>query len=1087
MSSCTLLRAFFRNASTFLVLVCVWAGLLNLGGWAFAADSKPPGQASAVPPVAATKAAPNPQELLRKVNSDHPIFIENRGQFDSRAKYQVVGPGGTLWLTPDGIVFDFVRPKKGTQPVASGPGPQRGPDSKLPKMERVVFKQKFVAANPNTTLEAHDPLPGIYNYFIGKDPNKWRTHVKGYVEVLYRDVWTGVDLRLSANGANLEEEFIVHPDANASAIQVAYEGVQGVALASDGSLKVTTAFGDINESSPHLYQEIAGKPVPLSGSFKVGAQNSYSFEVSKYNQQADLVIDPTIIYSSPRTGKRSQDQGSLLYSTYLGGSAGILCCTQVTEYANGIAVDGAGSAYVVGSTTSNDFPVTQGAYQTHNNYQCGFVTKFTPLGDQQQYSTYLCGQNSGGAIIYGIAVDSAGEAYVTGFGGANFPTTPNAFQKDVDWAFATALSAAGDALVYSSGFGYGSVGNSVAVDSSGRAYFAGYVTGSIPTTPNAFQSTFPGYQAAFIGVLDPSQSGQASLVYGSYLGGSRAATAQGVAVDAYNMAYLTGYTESQDFPVTPGAFQTSYAGGGQDAFVTKFNPHASSGPASVLYSTYLGGGGHDYGYAVAVDNLGNATVTGLTGSGHGYELPGFPTTPGALQPNWDDAWGDWSGFVAKLNVAGNNLIFSTYWGGNSAVVNGIATDAFGNSYAAGHSSGLLLVTADAFQPQYLGGSLDTYGQADSLVSKFDSAGNLIYSSYLGGTGYEQALGVAIDAVGDAYLTGFTTSLDFPVTPFAFQPQINPGGSEGPDDAFVTKFPLGSGAISISAILPNVGGNAGNVTPQILGTGFHNGATAQLACGGTNVPGSNVSVSAGGQIVTATFDLTSTTPGMCDVVVTNPDLSSARLSQGFTVQQGGAADVRLNKTATGSVPGLNTVYGITACNAGNIDSPPVVLSEFIEPWFTYQNATPNPSEILTNPVEWPPSKIGDGETYNALLNWQIPTVPAQSAQPLSYVVQLDTLFPVGQNITGQVCGGSDPSIKACNVGFDNCAFNLYAGCLPICLTGPENCAACYASAFTYCYLGRSDCLRMAGLNWMDSLKDSARPVPNERAAQTILTN
>ncbi len=176
-------------------------------------------------------------------------------------------------------------------------------------MERLVFKQKLVGPNPNPTIEARDPQPGIYNYFPTSDPDTWRTHVLAYKEVVYRDIWKGIDLKLFANGPNLEEEFVVHPGADASAVRLAYEGVQGLTVGDDGSLKVATAFGDIVETSPRIYQEIAGNTVPLSGSFKVGAQNSYTFEVAKRDEQADLIIDPTVIYSKPGHSKKT-DQGA---------------------------------------------------------------------------------------------------------------------------------------------------------------------------------------------------------------------------------------------------------------------------------------------------------------------------------------------------------------------------------------------------------------------------------------------------------------------------------------------------------------------------------------------------------------------------------------------------------------------------------------------------------------------------------------------------------------------------------------------------------------------------------------------------------
>jgi hypothetical protein len=921
------------------------------------------------------------------------VFIENRGQFDSRAKFLVKGGGANLWLTNEGIVFDFQQPVAKQDSAATAEKRPTGANFPLdpkhfdprmksdpPAMQRMVFTQKLVGASPNPTIEALDPQPGIYNYFIGKDPDKWRTHVVAYKEVVYRDVWKGVDLRLFANGVNLEEEFIVHPGADAGAVQLAYEGIQDLAVGDDGSLKVATAFGDIAETSPRIYQESAGKETQVSGNFKVTG-NAYTFEVAQRDEHADLIIDPTVIYLNPQHRRKSQ-AGTLLYSTFLGGSGGIVCCDGPTEYATAVAVDTVGNAYVTGVTGSSDFPITPGAFQTQGQDPCAFVTKFGPLGDALRYSTYLCGVRP--ASAYGIAVDAAGDAYITGLGQADFPTTPNALQQAVNGAFVTKMNAAGDSLLYSTGFGTASTGRSIAVDSSGRAYFAGNVQGgySIPTTANAFQSSYfnksPG--VAFVGVLDPSQSGQASLVYGSYLGGSGGGeVGKGIAVDAYGMCYVTGDTSSLDFPVTPGAFQTMDAGGERDTFVTKFNPYASSGPASVLYSTYLGGGGDDRAHSVAVDSMGDAIVSGETDSGKSPSAP-FPTTPGALFPNWDPAWGDSSGYVTKLNAAGNKLVFSTYWGGAGSVIAGIATDLFANEYVAGYSAGLLLVTGDAFQSQYLGGNLYGYGNADGLVSKFDSSGNLVYSSYLGGTGYEQALGIATDSAGDAYVAGWTMSVDFPTTPFAFQPQINPGGLAA-DDAFLTKLPLGTGAISISGILPNAGGNAGQVTPEVLGTGFHLGATAQLNCGGNQVPGKNVTVSAEGRILSATFDLTASSPATCDVAVTNPDHTSAKLANGFTIVQGGAPQLWLQLYAP---PRINSFGGMLTAyfgNAGLVNAHDAVLTLIVPSNLTLEISCPlpTPNDLGLSwepPPEWCdlPMVVQDSEG-NSIVNLWILDLPS----------------------------------------------------------------------------------------------------------------
>src|SRR5213078_94557 len=235
-------------------------------------------------------------------------------------------------------------------------------------------------------------------------------------------------------------------------------------------------------------------------------------------------------------------------------------------------------------------------------------------------------------------------------------------------------------------------------------------------------------------VIDPI------LFYSTFLGGRGDDTGLRVAVDAAGNAYVTGLTGSSNFPTTPGAYQTTFAGV-EDAFVTKLDPTGSA----LVYSTFLGGGGFDEGTAIGVDAARNAHVTGLTGSSN------FPTTPGAFQTTF--AGGSFDAFVTKLNFTGSALVYSTFFGGSGFDRGvGLAVDAAGNAYVTGLTdSSNLPTTAEAFQTT-IGGS------SDAFVTKLDPAGSVLaYSSYLGGSGQEDGLGIAVDTAGNAYVTGRTGS------------------------------------------------------------------------------------------------------------------------------------------------------------------------------------------------------------------------------------------------------------------------------------------------------------------------------------------
>ena len=412
------------------------------------------------------------------------------------------------------------------------------------------------------------------------------------------------------------------------------------------------------------------------------------------------------------------------------------------------------------------------------------------------YSTYLGG--SGDDIAYGIATDSAGNAYVTGLTySTDFPITPGAFQttcgnpSSCGNAFVTKLNPTGSALVYSTYLG-GTVaqGFSIAVDGGGNTYVTGYATNNFPVTPDAFQTTCCG---AFVTKFNPTGS---ALVYSTYLGGSGGDSGQGIAVDSAGNSYVTGYTTSANFPVTPGAFQTTCGNPSScgNTFVTKLNPTGSA----LVYSTYLGGSGvlayesANSGFGIAVDSAGNAYVTGRTYSTN------FPTTQGAFQEtcggnNYQCTHlGD--AFVTKFNPTGSALVYSTYLGGKyQDAGQGIAVDTAGNAYVTGYTtSANFPVTPGAFQRVCNSGapsSCSLYG--DAFVTKINPGGSgLVCSTYLGGSYIDEGNGIVVDGASNAYVTGYTTSINFPVTPGAFQ-TVCKSGSNCPysSDVFVTKVPM----------------------------------------------------------------------------------------------------------------------------------------------------------------------------------------------------------------------------------------------------------------------------------------------------------
>jgi Beta-propeller repeat len=566
---------------------------------------------------------------------------------------------------------------------------------------------------------------------LGDDPARWRTGLRTYGRVVYRELWPGIDLAFDGRGGKLKYEFLVRPGARVGDIGLAYRGARRLSIDRAGNLRVRTAAGVLTDERPRSYQLVEGKRVPVASRFALGKHNGFAFALGRYDRRYPLVIDP-----------------GLLYSTYLGGGA--------IDVGYAVAVDGAGSAYVTGDASSADFPTTAGAFDTTYNGggDDAFVTKFDASGAALVYSTYLGG--SGGDFGYGVAVDDAGSAYVSGVTlSADFPTTAGAFDTTYNGggdAFVTKLNASGAALAYSTylgGTGFDSgelVDGAIAVDGAANAYVtSGTSSADFPTTVGAFDTTFNGGVDAYVTKADTSG---AALGYSTYLGGSSSDVGYGVAVDSAGSAYLTGGTVSAGFPATAGAFDMTF-NGVVDAFVTK----VSASGATLGYSTYLGGGGYDFGFGIAIDGAGRAYLTGRTGSAD------FPTTAGAFDTTLG---GDYDAFVTKLDTSGAALGYSTFLGGaNIDVGGGVALDGAGSAYLTGN-------TSSADFPTTKGAFDTTIDSDDAFVTKLIVTGSALdYSTYLGGGTFDDGRGIALDGAGSAYVAGVTDSTDFPVNAGAF--------------------------------------------------------------------------------------------------------------------------------------------------------------------------------------------------------------------------------------------------------------------------------------------------------------------------------
>jgi hypothetical protein len=737
-------------------------------------------------------------------------FERNQGQTNEAVSFLAHGAGYTLFLTPAESVFVLrnsdcgLRNENGVHSLSeldrrhSGNNQQSAisnQQSTVCNPQSNVLRMKLEGANSQPAISGLDELEGKVSYFIGSEPENWHTNIPTFGRVQYRGVYEGVDMVYYGNQQQLEYDFVVQPGADYQQIALAFEGANNVEVeGASGDLLLRVGETTLRQHKPVVYQDVNGARKQVESGYELKSAGRIGIAVGAYDSQKPLIIDPV-----------------LAYSTYLGGSS--------LDIGNSIAVDSAGNAYVTGVTVSTNFPTANAIQPTRNTNFDAFITKFNVAGTARLYSTYLGG--NGDDSGNGIALDSAGNAYMTGgTNSTNFPTN-NAIQNTKSTgpdAFVTKLNASGTALVYSTYLGANNVDNGlgIAIDTAGNAYITGGTfSTNFPTTAGAFDTADnPGLDAF---VTKINALGTAHL-YSTYLGGGGDEQGNGIAVDSVGNASVTGSTVSTDFP-TAQPIQPTNGGGNNDAFVTKFDASGSG----LVYSTYLGGTQNDRGNAIAVDSSGNAYVTGITSSSN------FPSTH-PPQPTYG---GVSDAFVTKVSGSSGALIYSTFLGGNEEDNGkGITVDSDSNVYVTGSTVSIDFPTFNAIQSA-TNGSFD-----DVFVTKLDSAGPVIaYSTYLGGAQGDNGNAIAIDSFGNAYITGFTDSSDFPT---ANAIQGAGGGGPGLSDAFIFKI----GSFVIAGRVTDASSNGlASVTVTLSGASAAN--TTTDAAGNfafvNTIPGGNYTV------------------------------------------------------------------------------------------------------------------------------------------------------------------------------------------------------------------------------------------------------
>jgi uncharacterized protein (TIGR03437 family) len=552
---------------------------------------------------------------------------------------------------------------------------------------------------PHAAIEALDPLPGKANYYFGPDPSAWRTRVPNYARVRYQSVFPGVDLLISGKEQQVEYDWVIVPGADPSAIRFSFAGASGIHVEKNGDLVLQTASGEIRHRKPYLYQTENGQPREVAGEFALSRNGEVRFHVGLYNKRLPLVIDPALVYAAGFGGGGS--------GFFQAGSRGTSSDTGTR-----IGLDRKGNAYILGTTVSTDFPQVHGLVPGPSpecflncNFSSIFIAKLSADGTTLLYSTYI----GAPPVVYrcctlallpgGLTVDPDGNVYATGgTSGINFPLL-----------------------------------------GGGRAVTAGGTD-------------------AFVLELDPDGLLKASQLFGG--SGDDAGTSITLGPDG--RLYLTGTTQSKDFPVTSGAYRAALSSA-RDLFLLELNPAALAGnrlfSGLILNSTYLGPGDSP---VVGADAAANAYLAASTTSPAPSSVP--PQCAGASCAHI---------VIMKVNAAASKLVFLIYFGGSGTeTIGGLAVDASASIYISGSTTSTDLPTSKvALRTTWKPGpSAPFYNPQTGFVAKLNPDATVAYATYLGGTAGDQALGIAVDTAGNAYVSGGTGSPDFPVVS-AIQPEL----------------------------------------------------------------------------------------------------------------------------------------------------------------------------------------------------------------------------------------------------------------------------------------------------------------------------
>lgn len=758
-------------------------------------------------------------------------FIENKGQWPSNVTYAARINAGNIFLESSGITFDLYH--TGDWDEKFGHQFENGQHQPSSTLRKHAYKVKLLNTLAHPKLVPSEIRQGHYNYYIGKDPQKWGVGARAYGNIRYTGVWEGIDMIIKQLGSDLKYEFEVAPGRTASDIQLEYEGADDLRLV-DGNLQITTSVNIITEQKPYSYQLIDGDLVPVASEFVLEG-NILSFRIMEdYNPSEPLIIDPILTFAS-----------------YTGSTA--------DNFGFTAAFDSLGSLYGGGIVFASGYPFTTGAYDTTWNGGVDIgITKFTPDGSDLEYSTYIGG--NGDEAPSSLIINKNNELVILGLtGSSNYPTTSTAIDTTFNGGnsqtflsnglsfpngtdiIVTILNEDGTALVGSTylggsendglnnntalGYNYGDIVRGEVIVNDDNEIFVSSSTQSqdFPTL-NPLQPAHGGGQDACIFSMSADAS---TIMWSTFLGGVTQDAGYGLKLDGNQDLYVVGGTNSLNFPTRPGAINPVFLGGQADGWIAKISGLGNT----LIHSTFIGTNEYDQSYFVELDNNGDVYFVGQTDgaypvTGNVYSNPNsgqFITrinpTLSAIQISTVFGKGDGDPELsptAFLVDECRNIYFSG-WGGNT------------NTAPDTDMSGLPL-TDDAFQ--------DTTDGSDFYFFVLSrDAKSLLYATYFGGLSSAEHVdggtsrfnkeGIIYQAV----CAGCLGRQDFPTTPGAWS---ETNGSSN-CNLGVIKFEFQISAAASVIVLPSAIGCAPH-TVQFINSGtpdmtywwdFGDGATATI--------------------------------------------------------------------------------------------------------------------------------------------------------------------------------------------------------------------------------------------------------------------